>query len=307
MTAVRQRILAGYLTRQEFLGQTQLLAAVETPREKASVWAQYKRARTLLPSVAPMPASLPDLRAMPATSQEYLAEVEGTDSFQENFGGLDYSFRLVPIARITPIQTFCNLEPEMRPPNGDGTANLLRYALPKDSIVPGEPIITPTGVRFSTSRYGLGPQNIRRRVRGNKVELSLEHLNLVQVHRYPNLLLLLNGTHRCLELHRNGDSYVPAIVIEHQSPAEFEGPVGPGYWNQAVLFGSPRQPSHGPRPPLIPDFASDVSVECRVAVTQTVIDMNFGNPLPPQMPLGPLPGQPMAIQLAGMVPAARIG
>jgi hypothetical protein len=302
MPMVRQRILAAYLTRPELLAQAQLLSEAGDAAQKAELWNQYKIARSRLHGLQPIPSTPPTIDSLPSESRGHIRDLEGTDSFQESFGGTDYEFLSVPIERITPIQIFCNLEPDMPAPNGDDLRALLEYALPKDAVVPGETTITPTGIRFSSPRYGLGQQNVRRRLRGSAVVVTFEHANLVQVHRYPNLLLLLNGTHRCLEIHRAGRSHIPALVINHQSPAEFEGPAGPGFWSQQFLFANPRQPFHGARPPLIPDFESDLSVECRVATTPSVVEVSFGSPAASPPPIAPLMGQPIAIQFGGMGP-----
>jgi hypothetical protein len=306
MPIVRQRIIAAYLTRQEIVAQAQGLASVDTAAAKAEFWARYRIARSRLSSLQPLPNTQPAFDALPASADDYIEALKTTDSFQENFGGLDTQFHSVPIDRITPIQVFCNVEPEQPPPPRTDLERLLEYALPRDVRVPGETIVTPNGVRFSTPRYGLGLQNVRRRVRDGNVVLSFEHLNIIQVHRYGNILLLLNGTHRCLELQRAGHTHVPAMVIDHQNPSEFEGPVGPGFWPPQLLFTSPRQTGQGARPPLISDFGTDLSVECRVAIVPSTVEINF--PTQPGGPIigGPPVGQQIMIPFGGVVPQ-RIG
>jgi hypothetical protein len=298
MTIVRQRILAAFLPRNELLAQTQFLAAIEDPSLKAQFWANYKIARSRLLSLQPLQAAPPAIEPLPQSAGAHLSEVESSDAFQEGFGGLEYRFLSVPIDRITPVQIFSNVEPELRPPPAEDLDALLDYALPADPRVPGEAMIIPTGVRFTTPRYGINIQHVRRRVHDGRVILSLEHPNLVQIRRFGNVLLLANGTHRCMEMARAGYTHIPAIVIEHQNPAEFEGPIGPGFWNPQFLFANARQPAQGARLPVIPDLLTDLAVECRVSVVPSVIDVPIGAPQPTQVPTG----QPFAIQLGGLIP-----
>jgi len=280
------------------LAQAQMLTAMSDAHAMARLWADYTIARAKLSSIQPLPTTAPDLRPLPSTAQSHLDQVEASDSFQEAFGGFGYRFQLVPIDRLTPIQTFCNLEPEISPPVSDDVLAGLEYALPKDPVVQGEVMITPTGVRFSSTRYGMGLQHVRRRIREGKVVLSLEHPNLVQVRRFGNALVLANGTHRAFEMARNGMTHTPAIVIEHRNPAEFEWPTGPGFFNPQFLIASPRQPLQGARPPLLPDFLTELAVECPVNVLPSIIDLNIGPPQARQEP----GAQQIAIQLGGLVP-----
>jgi hypothetical protein len=298
MAVVRQKILAAFLTRNEVLAQAQMLTAMSDALAMARFWADYTTARTKLSTIQPMPTTAPEIRPLPSAARSHLDQVEASDSFQESFGGFGYSFHLVPIDRLTPIQTFCNLEPEIPPPDPDDLDAGLEYALPRDSIVPGEVTITPTGIRFSSPRYGMGLQHVRRRIREGKAVLSLEHPNLVQIRKFGNVLVLANGTHRAFEMARNGRTHTPAIVIEHRNPAEFEWPTGPGFFNPQFLIASPRQPVQGARPPLLLDFLTELAVECSVNVLPSVVDFNIGAASASQAP----GAQQIAIQLGGLVP-----
>lgn len=298
MVVVRQVILAAFLTRNEVLAQTQMLTALSDAGEKARVWTSYIKARAKLGKLQPLQGTAPQLQSLPSEARSHLDQVEASDAFQENFGGLNYGFQAVPVKNLIPVQTFCNLDPEVLPPKSNDLAATLEYALPKDPSVPGEVMITPQGVRFSSSRYGMGPQHVRRRIRGNSVTLSLEHPNLVQVRKFGNTLVLANGTHRALEMVRSKTSHIPAIVIEHQSPQEFEWPGGQGFWNPQFLVAGPRQPAQGARPPLIGDFLTDLAIECKVNIVPSIVDLNVGIPQPVQQ----AGTQQIAIQLGGLVP-----
>jgi hypothetical protein len=297
MVVVKQRILAAFLNRGEVLVQAQALAALGDAKAKARFWEDYAVARTKLASIQPLPTGDPQFRPLPTEAQAHVARVEATDSFQESYGGFSYSFRSVPIDRISPLQTFCNLEPRMPPPESKNTAALLEYALPVDSAIPGEVMITGNGVRFSSPRYGMGLQHVHRRVEQGRVILTFEHPNLVQVRKFGNVLILANGTHRVMEMARDKRTHIPAIVIEHRSPAEFDLPQGQGFWNGQFLLANPRQPAQGARPPLVVDFLSDLSIECKVNVLPSVVDVSIGAP-PASQPSG---AQPIAIQLGGLI------
>jgi len=298
MVVTRQRILAAFLSRNEVMAQAQMLAAMSDASEKARFWADYATARTKLATLGPLPTTAPQLLPLPSEAQDHLKRLEGTDSFQESFGGLTYSFQSVPIERITPIQIFCNLDPQMPPPESKDLMALLDYALPVDPAIAGEVMITPSGVRFSSPRYGMGLQHVHRHTEQGRVILTFEHHNLVQVRKFGNVLILANGTHRVMEMARDKRTHIPAIVIEHRSPTEFDLPQGQGFWNAQFLLAGPRQPAWGARPPLVIDFLDDLSVECKVNVIPSVVDVNIGAP-PASQPSG---GQQIAIQLGGMGP-----
>ncbi len=288
MTTIRQRILAAYLNRNELLAQAQGLAAVPDPAEKARFWAAYRTARSELARLQPAPSTPPLLTDLPTEARPYLERLEGTSAFQDGFGGFEYRFMSVPIDRICPLQMFSNLEPALSPPPVSDLDATLNYALPNDASIPGETVITPAGFRFTSPRYGHGPQNLRRRLSGHQVVVSFEHVNLVQVRRFGNTLVMFNGTHRAVEMWRAGITSIPAIVIEHQNPGEAEWPTGPGFFATGFLLANPRQPPQGARPPLIPDLLSNLSVECQITTTPTVVEVGFGGQqgAQPQAPQG---------------------
>jgi hypothetical protein len=298
LTTVRQKILAAYLTRNEILALVPTLNTISDPAAKAKFWADYATARSKFGSIQAPPITSPQLLPLPQEANDHIHQVETTDSFQENFGGLTYKFHMVPIDRLVPVQIFCNLEPEIPPPDSSDLADLLNYALPPNPLIPSEAIITPNGFRFTSPRYGMGPQNVRRRIHDGKVILSFEHLNLVQVRRFGDTLVLANGIHRAFEMARAKRTHVPAIVIEHKDLNEYQWPGGPGFWNSQFLTATQRQPAQGARPPLIGDFLTDLAVECSVTVVPSLVEMNISAPANPTT----APPQPIALQIGGLVP-----
>jgi hypothetical protein len=255
-------------------------------------------ARTRFGTLQALPETPPELQPIPEDASDHIRQVETTDSFQENFGGLAYKFHMVPLDRLVPVQMFCNLEPEMLPPDSSDLTGLLNYALPPNPSIPSEAIITPGGFRFSTSRYGMGPQNVRRRIHNGKVILSFEHLNLVQVRRFGNILVLANGIHRAYEMAHAQRTHIPAIVIEHKDLNEHQWPTGPGFFNAQFLTATQRQPAWGARPPLIPDFLTDLAAEFPVNLVPSSVEMNIAVP-PNPITTGP---QPIAFQIGGLGP-----
>ncbi len=298
MTTVKQKILAAFLTRNEILALVPMLNTISDHAAKAKFWADYATARTKFGTVQALPLTPPQLLPIPQEANDHIRQVEATDSFQENFGGLAYKFHMVPIDRLVPVQIFCNLEPEILPPDSNDQAGLLNYALPPDPLIPSEAIITPNGFRFTSPRYGMGPQNIRRRIHDGKVVLSFEHLNLVQVRMFGDTLVLANGIHRAFEMARAGRTHMPAIVIEHKDLNEYQWPTGPGFWNAQFLTATQRQPAQGARPPLVTDFLTGLAVECAVNVVSSLVEMNISAPGNPPAAAA----QPIAIQLGGLVP-----
>lgn len=298
MPVGKQRVLAAFLPRNELLQQVQVLSAVPNPQEMVAFWAGYKAARAAFGTLQPAPTGPPQLLPLDPGSDAHISRVEGTTAFQEAFGGTGYSFLKVPIDRLTSVQIFCNVDPPLPPPSPVSNAAILEYALPPDPTVPAEVSVTPSGFKFLSTRYGLGPSNLKRRIRDGAATFSFEHVNLVQVRKFGNQLILFNGTHRALEMHLAGHAHIPALVIEHRDSGEVEWPTGPGFWNVPFLLGNPRQAAHGARPPVIPDFHSNLSVEYRVMLSPSVIDLNLGGPqVVPQVQLQQVP-----IRLGGVIP-----
>jgi hypothetical protein len=285
MTVVRQRILAGFLSRSELLAQAQGLTAVVDPTERAKFWEDYRASRAAFAQLSALPDTPPDLRPLPSEAQAHVRALENSETFQEAFGGYDYRFLLTPIARISPMQIFCNMEPPLATPADTDIGAVLDYALPLDATIPGEFVATPTGFRFSSPRYGMGMLNLRRRLKDGRIVVTMEHINLVQIRKVGNVLVLFNGTHRALEMHRSGRSHIPALVVDHSNPAEVEWPNGPGYWNPNFLLSTVRQPAQGARRPAIPDLDSPLAVETHIAILSSVLDIGVGGVAPATAPM----------------------
>ena len=151
-------------------------------------------------------------------------------------------------------------------------------------------LLTDTGARFWSERYGHGVQNVVKRIEGNRLVLALEHPNVLQVRKVNGRMLVFNGNHRAYELIRTGHKLAPALVIEHGQPGEVPWLQGPMYWNPQVLLSE--------RPPLISDFGSPLAVEARAMLVPSVVDVFIGNA--PAKAAG-VPQQ-FAIQIGGAIP-----
>lgn len=298
MKVVTQRILAGFLARHEVLVQAQGLGAMESVSRKQKFWEDFKRAHAFKAELGPTAIPRPALSELPSSAGRYLESVESTDLFQENFGGHSFRFMQVNLEALQPLQLFINTDPKLTPPAREDGQGLLKYCLPADSEVAADILITPTGVRFTTTRYGLGPHNLQRRVVENQVRVRLEHINLLQVIRFRGTLngqeidrlIVANGNHRAFELMAAGHQSAPALVIEVNQPEVLQQfcPQGPGFWNLnfLLLAGTSACPVAGmPRAPLISDFLTPLAIEASVTLVPSVIDLTTGLPqIAPQQP-----------------------
>lgn len=298
MRVVKQRIL-GLLNRGEMLNQAQGLTAMPTPEMKKKFWTDYGAAQEFRSKLAPMPATPVALAPLSETGEAYVRDLEGTDSFQESFGGKRYGFARVPLDRLSPLQTFTNVTPKLTPPDPRDERALLEYCLPLDARIKSEVMITGQGARFTTDRYGMTVAHVKRRIREGQLVLSFEHPNLLQIVRAGNTLVIFNGTHRCLELLAAGFKEAPAIVLSHPDPNEIEWPSNPGMWKREFIFAQPRPPQFGPRPPLLSDFLTPLAVEAQVVLLPSVVDVAIGASSPVAMPQQVPMQMPMQLIQAG--------
>ena len=281
MKIVKQKVLAGFLNRNDVLAQSQGLNFFHNVASKKQFWIDFHQAKTFRTLMAVVPIPTPTLTPLPATAAPYITRLENTDSFQESFGGRQYSFQSVNISALQPGQTFANIDSQRNPPSQNNLQALLKYCLPINSTLEAGVTHTPTGIRFITNRYGHGMQNLRVRIKKHKAIFSLEHPNLIQVWNFigningliVNRLIIANGNHRSLKLLNAGYSNIPALVLNTSDMAELSMsiPQGLGFWNANYQIMDPR-------PPLISDFMSPLAIEYPCVLPESVIDVNFNNP-----------------------------
>ena len=272
----RQALLAAFMTREQVLAHAQQLSAMPDADSKAEFWAAFQRAQRARQSLEPASETPPTVLPLPSGAADHLKAVSSSEAFQEDFGGLDYMFASVPLNRVSPLQTSCFLEPRHTAPDLIDFDRILEYTLPASPTVRGDLSRIPQGVRFSSPAYGLGSSIVRRRVRDSTCHLTFEHVNLVQVLRFGNSLVLANGVHRCLELLRRKTSEVPAIVVSYSDPGRYAWPTGLGYWApQFLLSNSRNRQLFGPRPPFLSDFLTDLAIECDVFQIPSIIDVTI--------------------------------
>ena len=305
MKLVNQRILAGFLTRDEVLAQAQGLTAMSTPAAKRKFWEDFRSAHAYRAKLTDASQPKPSFVPLPDAAAAHLTAVESSDAFQESFGGLTYRFEQVGLDALQPVQIFTNVEPKLTPPDPKDLEALLRYCLPSDPRIPADVRITPTGVQFATDRYGHGAQNLRRRIVNGQVHLSFEHPNLLQVVHFKATLngqvpveraVVLNGNHRALELLSAGHKTAPALVLEINDVNALTAlcPQGAGFWNANFLLaaGTPLFTAH-PRPAYTSDFLTPLAIECSSILVPSIVDVTVGT----GTPQAPQQQQPIAIQL----------
>jgi hypothetical protein len=300
---VKQRILAGFLTRDEVMTQAQSLAAMTGAAEKQRFWADYKAAKTYRTTLAVQALPTPQSSPMPATAAAHLDAVRATDAFQEHFGGTDADFKSVRLDAVQPLQIFTNVQPRLTPPAVGDSAGLLNYCLPVDPTIPADVRITDAGVQFTTDRYGHGPQNVRRRIIQGQVHVTFEHPNLLQVvhvhgtfnGQQVDRMILINGNHRAYELLAAGHTEAPALVIPVSDGNQLGRvvPQGQGFWSlQFMLFAGTQVMPTEPRPTYVSDFSSPLAIEATCVLVPSMVEITVG------VPPAPTPAAaPFAIQL----------
>jgi hypothetical protein len=272
MRRVVQRNLS-FLARNEFLNQIQGGMCLDSVSFR-NVMNSFVAAKTGIPLLGPLTPITGPFAAIPSTLQHHITTIEASQPFIEAFAGLSYSFGYIPLASLIPVQTFVNLDND---PVRDVANDLevLKYCLPEDFSVPHNVIPTMTGFRFVTPRYGMGSHNIRRRIENGNVVLSFEHVNLVQVQRIGDKLILTNGIHRCFKLLSAGLTHVPALIVQRSSVEEVENLNQPGVWTTQFIFSHPRPPHWGPRPPILSDFLSPIAVDAEILLGESIIDLSI--------------------------------
>lgn len=269
----RQKMLAAFLGRNEILQRAHGLTLFNTPAERATFWNHVGEAQTARRGLPTEPWTAPRLTPLPGEAEPYVRQLVATEAFQEAYGGLSCGFALVELARLIPVQTFVNLEPQQIPPALDDLQGLLKYCLPLDSLIPAEAVLIPNGVRFCTDRYGHSINNVRARLKGNKVIVTFEHVNLLKIVKIGDRLIALNGNHRAFELLEAGHEVAPALVVQYGNANEVQWPQGAlgSIWNADFMLTSPR-------PPIIRDFLSPLAVEYEAPILPSFVDVYIGSP-----------------------------
>jgi hypothetical protein len=283
---LNQRILAGFLTRNEALIHANNLAYMPSPERRKSFWTAFKDAHVYREQLQFSQPTALILKKLNKATQPQLDAIEASNAFQENFGGLSYEFQEVNLDALLPIQLFANLEPKLTPPLPNEKKALLNFCLPIDTEIPSEIHITPTGVQFRSTRCGHGPTNIRWRIVNGQVYASFEHTNLITVIHFDGLVngiaidraILINGTHRTLEMLKAGHKTVFAIVINVKTQEELATlcPQGFGMWNlDVVLFAGTGLVNFPllPRPAILSDFLTPLGIEVPMDLLPSVVNI----------------------------------
>lgn len=276
---VKQKILAAYMNRNDVFMLTNLMNAFPDVKSKKEFWDNFNRAHLALLNIPVTPLPPPCLSDISKTAIAHISTIENTDAFQHHFGGVKYSFQNVELASLQPIQMFVNSESQTDAPSTKQSKALLNYCFPKDMSVEADLFHTQTGVRCITSRYGLGPNNVIRKIKFGNVSFSIEHPNYLQVVRVEltnnsgqliDRTLILNGTHRAYELLKAGHVKVPAMVyqVTDLQTLTAQIPQGPGMFTTDFLINNPR-------PALLNDFISELAIDSYGLIVPSILDINI--------------------------------
>jgi hypothetical protein len=280
LKVVKQRILAAFMSRNDALSQAMLMSTFPDSKSKNKFWESFKRAHEIMLKTPITSLPPPQLTTLSKTASRHINLIEHSDSFQLHFGGMQYSFQNVNLEALQPVQMFVNLEPHLETPPTKKLKDILNYCLPLDVSVSSEFLLTQTGIRCITSRYGMGSNNVIRKTQGNNISLSIEHPNYIQVARFNcpdnsgnivDRMIILNGTHRAFELLKAGHVQAPAMVFPVTSLAALpiQIPQGQGFFSLDYML-------HSPRPALISDFFGQLAVDSFGLVASSILDITIG-------------------------------
>lgn len=212
--------------------------------------------------------------------QRYKDEFQRSKYFQEVFGSIPnhlWSIKLVPIESLVAFQPLVTTTAHREiPTSEDGLLEILKYCLPynvKNYLMVNQRVRPNNSanvqlVSRSPNVNLMAPEigNIEDRPEGNiSVTFDIKtRPNFVQVAHYRNRYILKNGYHRSYQLLLSGEDYIPAIVREVNNFKDTGA--GAGWFNSDFLMG--------PRPPLVSDFLTDVSVELEAKASNKMIDIS---------------------------------
>jgi len=226
-------------------------------------------------AVEPLEYDLSDYTITPMPDQSgirrYLEQLQRTDFFQDRYlsGRGDVRFGLVPIKYLVAHQASVRVDEEHTVPSWEeDPADVLAYALPREreeglfhrpiqtpddqfvgvDLISRSPNIKMTGVELTDGASAMEKQ----------ITFSIRAPpNLVNVLEVAGRIILNNGYHRIYQLLRSGETHVPAVirsVADLPEKTEF---------STEVLTAD--------RPPVLPDFRTDASVELEWPLTNRSI------------------------------------
>lgn len=221
-----------------------------------------------------------DLKDLPDEDriQSHIDAFSNSDYFQDAFGQVPdgyWKIKLVPLNALVAYQPHVTTSAHTEiPTSEEGYLDVLEYCLPIDvkNYIQVEDRSIPdysASARFVSRNPNInfsGPsiESIEHRPPGNiSVTFNIKSRpNFVQVAHFNDRYILKNGYHRSYQLLREGEEYVPAVVLYAQDYAD-TGAKGVGWFQKQSIMGA--------RPPLVWDFFTEAAVELETKVQNKMI------------------------------------
>ena len=243
----------------------------------------HDEATSGLESPPPFVDSAIQLEDLPETDevQRHLDEFTSGEYFSEmiaKYQDDSWKIKLVPIESLVAFQSHISTESYQDiPTSDDDYLEYLEYCLPIDDLNyvmsnasrSSDKSASARVVSRSPNLNFEGPiiEEIEDRPPGN-ISVSFQikaRPNFIQVHHYYDRYILANGYHRSFKLLQEGETHIPAVVIDmnsYEQTAAYDG----SWFNRNKIMGQ--------RPPLVHDFETDVAVNLEVKGSNTVIQID---------------------------------
>jgi hypothetical protein len=250
------------------------LRPVDAFADPITLWRQSFAARTELSPLDPNSHRIETL------ADEFLPAVEEIKSrrtYRASYERIaDYHFGMAPTAGLLAPQWMADMdyvdELAARLSVKMTVADLLQFAMPEGNIT--EPMIRGNQVLFTSTRPNLNAMPVPdvREVGDGEVEIVVRasnRPNYVQVAELNGRLVLVNGVHKVLALHRRGYTHIPCLWRRIHDLAET------GMNQQTSLFID--QTFKGPRPAMVLDFLNEqIAVLLSMRSTYHVLRVSIG-------------------------------
>jgi len=252
-------------------------------QEKEEDWKEiYEEACAGLATSGPFLEDDVEIKDLPNEQnvQDYISDFTNSDYFLEVFGSINSSYwdiKMIPIESLVAWQPYVTTQAHKEIPTTDqGIIDTLQYCLPADvknyiqtnieshskSSASVRVVSRSPNIDFRKPKI----QSISDRPAGNvSIDINIvARPNFVTVVKFGNRYILKNGYHRCFQLLKAGEKYVPAVLRYGQNFQQ-TGAADSGWFGQGMILGQ--------RPPLVSDFLTDVAVDMDIKSTNTMIQL----------------------------------
>lgn len=252
-TFVQARLLAGFMSPQHFEQLAGEYLVMLDDEVAARLRAEAATARALVSALPPFVQAPLVIREI---AGPHIDAIVADPIFQAQLGQRPHRFAYVDLRQLVALQPWIEPRGDAIPEN---EVELLDFALPRAWDVPAEvSFVAPLGpIQILTSNPALNGLQMEMDTKVGKVILGApKHPNLIQVVEFAGRAYLRNGYHRVVDALAAGRKELPAFVTYASVPPEVELP-GPGMFALGYVMSLPR-------PPLLTDFATAVTVRAKV-------------------------------------------